>query len=605
VADSPHQEELLGKAYDLRLIRRLWKYITPYKRLFLLAMTLLPLQQAFGLAQPYLMKIGIDQYIAQRDLSGLQTVALLFLGALAGETIMVFFHYYLTMAVAQRCLADLRVDIFSHVQKLPMSYFDRNPVGRLVTRMTTDVDVLQEMFSSGVMTLISDFVMVVWIVGIMFYLHAELALVSLALIPPMAFAINFFRVKARQTYRLIRERIARINAYLGEAISGMTVIQLFAREEKTYREFDQLNADHRDAYHLSNLYEAALYSMVEAAGSVSIALLLWYGGGEVLHGVIGIGTVVAFKEYIHRFFVPLRDFSQKYAVMQSAMSSAERIFQLLDTPVSIDSPKNAVIPKPFRGKVVFDNVCFHYKADDPVLKGVSFRIEPGEKIAVVGATGSGKTTTIKLLNRFYDIHKGSIKVSGVDVRDWDLQALRRHIGVVLQDVFLFSGDIRTNLALGDRSVSMERIEKAARHANAESFIRRLPGGFDADVRERGSNFSGGQRQLLALARVLVFQPEILVMDEATSSVDTETEGLIQDALERVMRDRTCLLIAHRLSTIRNADRIIVLHHGEVREIGSHSALMEKQGIYHRLYQLQYEREELNLPVREAEPKIYG
>ena len=605
MADSLHQEELLGRAYDLRLIRRLWKYIKPYKRLFLLAMLLLPLQQAFGLAQPYLMKIGIDQYIAQRDLAGLQAVALFFLGALVGETLTVFFHYYLTMAVAQRCLADLRVDIFSHVQKLPMSYFDRNPVGRLVTRMTTDVDVLQEMFSSGVMTLISDFVMVVWIVGIMFYLHAELALVSLALIPPMAFAINFFRVKARQTYRQIRERIARINAYLGEAISGMAVIQLFAREEKTYREFDQLNAEHRDAYHLSNLYEAALYSMVEAAGSVSIALLLWYGGGEVLHGVIGIGTLVAFKEYIHRFFVPLRDFSQKYAVMQSAMSSAERIFQLLDTPVSIDSPKNAVIPKPFRGEVVFDNVWFHYKPDDPVLKGVSFRIERGEKIAVVGATGSGKTTTIKLLNRFYDIQKGSITVSGVDVRDWDLQALRRHIGVVLQDVFLFSGDIRSNLALGDRSVSMERIEKAARFANAEGFIRRLAEGFDADVRERGSNFSGGQRQLLALARVLVFQPEILVMDEATSSVDTETEGLIQDALERVMRDRTCLLIAHRLSTIRNADRIIVLHHGEVREIGSHSALMEKQGIYHRLYQLQYEREELNLPAQETEPKIYG
>jgi ABC-type multidrug transport system fused ATPase/permease subunit len=518
---------------------------------------------------------------------------------------MIFFHYYLTMAVAQRCLADLRVELFSHVQKLPMAYFDRNPVGRLVTRMTTDVDVLQEMFSSGVMTLISDFVMVVWIVGIMFYLHAELALVSLALIPPMALAINFFRIKARQTYRLIRERIARINAYLGEAISGMAIIQLFAREEKTYREFDELNAAHRDAYHLSNLYEAALYSMVEAAGSVSVALLLWYGGGEVLHGVIGIGTVVAFKEYIHRFFVPLRDFSQKYAVMQSAMSSAERIFQLLDTPATIDSPKKAVIPKPFRGEVVFDDVWFHYKADDPVLNGVSFRIEPGEKIAVVGATGSGKTTTIKLLNRFYDVQKGSIQVSGVDVRDWDLQALRRHIGVVLQDVFLFSGDVRTNLALGDRSVALERIENAARLANADTFIRRLAGGFSADVRERGSNFSGGQRQLLALARVLVFQPEILVMDEATSSVDTETEALIQDALERVMRDRTCLLIAHRLSTIRNADRIIVLHRGEVREFGSHSQLMEKQGIYHRLYQLQYEREELRLPVQEAEPKIYG
>src|SRR5918995_4910113 len=605
MADSPHQEEILGKAYDLRLIRRLWRYIRPYKRLFFFAMLLLPIQQAFGLAQPYLMKIGIDRYIAQSDLVGLQAVALLFLGAIIGETIMIFFHYYLTMAVAQRCLADLRVELFSHVQKLPMAYFDRNPVGRLVTRMTTDVDVLQEMFSSGVMTLISDFVMVIWIIGIMFYLHVGLALVSLALIPPMAVAINFFRVKARQTYRHIRERIARINAYLGEAISGMVVIQLFAREEKSYREFDELNSAHRDAYHLSNLYEAALYSMVEAAGSVSVALLLWYGGGEVLQAVIGIGTVVAFKEYINRFFVPLRDFSQKYAVMQSAMSSAERIFQLIDTPITIDSPKRPMIPKPFRGEVVFDDVWFHYKVDDPVLKGVSFRIEPGEKIAVVGATGSGKTTTIKLLNRFYDVQKGSIQVSGVDVRDWDLQALRRHIGVVLQDVFLFSGDIRSNLALGDPSIPMDRIEKAAQFANAERFIQRLPDGFHAPVKERGSNFSGGQRQLLSLARVLVFQPEILVMDEATSSVDTDTELLIQDALERVLRNRTCLLIAHRLSTIRNADRIIVLHRGEVREFGSHSQLMEKQGIYHRLYQLPYEREELRLPVQEAEPKIYG
>jgi ABC-type multidrug transport system fused ATPase/permease subunit len=415
----------------------------------------------------------------------------------------------------------------------------------------------------------------------------------------MAVAINFFRVKARQTYRLIRERVARINAYLGEAISGMAVIQLFTREEKTYREFDQLNADHRDAYHLSNMYEAALYSMVEAAGSVSVGLLLWYGGGQALQGVIGIGTLVAFKEYINRFFVPLRDFSQKYAVMQSAMSSAERIFQLLDTPVTIESPKTPLIPRPFRGEVVFDNVWFHYKSDTPVLKGVSFRIEAGEKVAVVGATGSGKTTTIKLLSRFYDIQKGSIRVGGVDVREWDLRALRRHIGVVLQDVFLFSGDVRANLALGDFSIPMERIEEAARFANIDRFIRQLPGGFHGQVRERGSNFSGGQRQLLSLARVLVFQPEILVMDEATSSVDTETELLIQDALEKVMRRRTCLLIAHRLSTIRNADRIIVLHHGEVREIGSHAQLMEKRGIYYRLYQLQYEKEEVKSSPRLA------
>jgi ATP-binding cassette subfamily B protein len=605
MAHAVPQEEILGKAYDLRLIQRLWRFILPYKRHFLLSMLLLPVQQAFGLAQPYLMKIGIDQYIAGRDLWGLQSVMLLFFGALIGETVTVFAHYYLSMLVAQRCLADLRVAIFAHVQKLPMSYFDRNPVGRLVTRMTTDVDVLQEMFASGVMTLVSDFVMVIWIVGIMFYIHPTLALVSLAMIPPMAVAINFFRLKARRTYRQIRERIARINAYLGEAISGMAVIQLFAREERTYREFEGLNADHRDAYHLSNLYEASLYSMVEAAGSVSVGLLLWYGGGEVLHGVIGIGTLVAFKEYIHRFFVPLRDFSQKYAVMQSAMASAERIFQLLDTPVTIENARGASVPRPFRGEVVFDNVWFEYKPGDPVLKGVSFRIEPGERIAVVGATGSGKTTTIKLLNRFYDIQKGSIRVGGVDVREWDLIALRRHIGVVLQDVFLFSGDIRANLALGDSTVPLERIEKAAEVANAAGFINRLAEGYHAPVRERGSNFSGGQRQLLSLARVLVFEPEILVMDEATSSVDTETEALIQDALEKVMRNRTCLIIAHRLSTIRNADRIIVLHHGEVREIGTHAELMDKRGIYHRLYQLQYEREELKLDSRVSLPKTLG
>jgi ATP-binding cassette subfamily B multidrug efflux pump len=447
--------------------------------------------------------------------------------------------------------------------------------------------------------------MLMWIVAIMCYIDAELALVSLALIPGMAFAINFFRSKARHTYRQIRERIARINAYLGEALSGMAVIQLFAREAKTYREFDELNASHRDAYHLSNIYEAALYSMVEAAGSVSVALLLWWGGGEVLHGVIGIGTLVAFKEYIHRFFVPLRDFSQKYAVMQSAMSSAERIFQLLDTPAVIETPKNAVIPKPFRGEIVFDNVWFHYRQNDPVLKGVSFRIAPGESVALVGATGSGKTTIIKLLSRFYDIQKGSIRVSGVDVRDWDLNALRQHIGIVLQDVFLFSGDITGNLRLGDGSIPIERVMDSARVANAVGFIEALPDGFKSQVRERGSNFSAGQRQLLSLARVLVVRPGILVLDEATSSVDSETEQLIQDALEKALRNRTSLIIAHRLSTIRNADRIIVLHHGQVREVGSHAELMEQRGIYHRLYQLQYEREELKVRTHELAFKLDG
>jgi ATP-binding cassette subfamily B protein len=598
-----HQEEIFGKAYDLRLMRRLWRFLVPYKRLFFLAMLLLPLLQLFSLAQPYLMKVAIDRYMAGSDLWGLQGMAALLLVAVVGEAVTSYFHYYLTMLVAQRSLADLRVAIFSHVQKLPMSYFDRNPVGRLVTRMTTDVDVLQEMFAAGAMTVLSDFIMLLWIVVIMFFLHVKLALVSLALIPPMLLVIDFFRHKARRTYRLIRERIARINAYLGEAIAGMGVIQLFVREEKSFREFDELNSAHRDANQLSNLYEAALHSMVEAAGSISLGLLLWYGGGEVLAGVIGIGTLVAFKEYINRFFVPLRDFSQKYTVMQSAMSSAERIFHLLDTPVGIASPAAPVIPKPFRGEVRFEDVWFGYKESDPVLKGVSFQVEPGERVAVVGATGSGKTTTIKLLSRFYDIQRGSIKVGGVDVRDWDLGALRRHIGVVLQDVFLFSGDIRGNLRLGDATIPEERVEQSIKNANVDRFVSRLPGGLGALVRERGSNFSTGQRQLLSLARVLAFQPEILVLDEATSSVDTETELLIQDALEKVMKGRTCLVIAHRLSTIRNADRIIVFHHGEIREVGSHAELMRKQGIYYRLYQLQYAVEETKAPAEDTTVKL--
>jgi ATP-binding cassette subfamily B multidrug efflux pump len=598
-----YQEEIFGKAYDLRLIRRLWRFLSPYKKLFWLAMLLLPFLQLFGLAQPYLMKIAIDRYMGGGDLWGLQGIAALLLLAVVGEAATSYLQFYLTMLVAQRSLADMRVAIFSHVQKLPMSYFDRNPVGRLVTRMTSDVDVLQEMFAAGAMTMLSDFIMLGWIVAIMFYIHVKLTLVCLALIPPMFLAINFFRHKARRTYRLIRERIARINAYLGEAISGMAVIQLFVREEKSYREFDDLNAAHRDANQLSNIYEAGLYSMVEAAGSVTLALLLWYGGGEALAGAISIGTIVAFKEYINRFFVPLRDFSQKYTVMQSAMSSAERIFHLLDTPVGIANAAEPVIPKPFSGEVRFENVWFGYKESDPVLKGVSFRVAPGERVAIVGATGSGKTTTIKLLSRFYDIQRGSIKVGGVDVREWDLQALRRHIGVVLQDVFLFSGDIRGNLRLGDDGISEARIVQATKYANVEKFVSRLPQGLGAQVRERGSNFSTGQRQLLSLARVLVFQPEILVLDEATSSVDTETELLIQDALEKVMKGRTCLVIAHRLSTIRNADRIIVFHHGEIREVGSHAELMQQQGIYYRLYQLQYAVEETKATAEDATVKL--
>ncbi len=602
-AETQQEEVFAEKAYDLKLIKRMWQFIAPYQGVFWLSVLLLPVQQACGLAQPYIMKVAIDRYIAGADMWGLGFAAGLFAAAVLGEMITLYFQYFLTMQVAQKALADLRVSVFAHVQRIPMSTFDRHPVGRLMTRMTTDVEVLQEMFAAGIMTLAADVIMLVWIVVIMFSLHPGLALVSLALIPPVALAINFFRIRARQIYRLVRERISRINGYLGEAISGMSIVQLFVREQKTFDEFDELNSAHRDAIQMSNIYEASLFSMVEAAGSVSVALLLWYGGGEVLNQAIGIGTLVAFKEYIHRFFIPMRDFSQKYAVMQSAMTAAERIFQLLDTPLPITSPKQPVIPSPFRGEIAFNDVWFGYREADPVLKGVTFRIAPGERVAVVGATGSGKTTTIKLLSRFYDVQQGSVAVDGADVRDWDLQALRRHIGVVLQDVFLFSGDVLSNLTLGDSSVPLERVQKAVQATHAERFLRRLPGELNAQVRERGSNFSSGQRQLLAMARVLVYDPEILVLDEATSSVDTETELLIQDALETVMKERTCLVIAHRLSTIRNANRIIVIHKGEVREIGSHAELLEKRGIYHRLYRLQYEREEWNMGKRGSEVKV--
>ena len=612
------QEDISGKAYDLALALRLWQFIRPHRKVFFLSLLLLPVHQLFNLVQPLLIKAAFDA-VGAGDGFTLLTTGVLFGVALLAEAGAFFVQYYLAMLVAQRCLADLRIALFSHVQRLPMSYFDRNPVGRVMTRMTTDVEVLQEMFAAGAVNLVADLVLIVAIVGIMISLHLEMALVSLALMPFLLLGINVFRIKARQTYRLTRTRIARVNAYLGEAIPGMAVIQLFNRQAKSFKEFDDLNRDHRDAIQRSNVYEASLFSMVEAAGSLSIALLLWYGGGEVLQGVVSIGTFVAFSEYIRRLFVPLRDFSNKYAVIQAAMTAAERVFELLDTPVEVPGrapapaammsaatapagampvgsasaaasppPAASSIIEPSRGTVEFDDVWFSYRPGDPVLKGVSFRIEPGERVAVIGATGSGKTTTIKLMSRFYDVDSGVVRVGGRDVRDWDLDSLRRHMGVVLQDVFLFSGDILSNLKLGNPEVSEERIRAALRNANAEGFVRRLPGGLQAPVRERGNNLSAGQRQLLALVRMFVVDPEILVLDEATSSVDTETEFLVQGAFEKIMANRTCLVIAHRLSTIRNADRIVVFHRGVIREMGSHTELMEKGGVYYRLHQLQFQ-----------------
>lgn len=583
-------EPSLGKIYDLRLIRRFWHFIRPHRRTFWLSLACLPVSSALMLAQPLLLKLAVDRHVATGRADGLATMGILFLLAAIGEVLLVYWQYYLTMTVAQNTLADLRVALFSHVERLPAGYLESNPLGRLVTRLTSDVDVLNEMFAAGAITLVMDLLTMAAIVGIMLSIDFKLALWALAFLPLLLLAVNYFRIVARYTYRRIRVCLARINTYLQESLSGMAIIQLFAREGATFEEFRALNDAHRLANHKSNIYEAALFSMVEALASVSVASMLWFGGPGILKGTIAFGTLVAFVEYIQRFFVPIREFSIKYAVLQAAMAAAERIFELLDTPVGL-----AVLDKPhaagrIEGKIEFRDVWFAYRGDDYVLRGVSFRVEPGQTVAVVGPTGAGKSTLIKLLERFYDVTQGAVLLDGVDVREWDPASLRRQVGVVPQDVFLFRGDIRSNITLGRDEVGERDIQEAVRAANAAGFIGRMEGGLHARVRERGSNLSAGERQLLAFARVLAYNPRVLVLDEATSSVDAESELLIQDAVGKLFRGRTALVIAHRLSTIRRADRIVVLHKGVVRESGTHEELMAAKGIYFTLYRLQQGRQ---------------
>src|SRR5262249_2236178 len=573
----------IGKAYDSRLIRRLWAYVQPYRGAAWLMLLLSAVQQALSLAQPYLLKIGIDRVVAPGDMAGLPRLALWFVAAIAGEFLAFYGQQYLTMVVAQRSLADLRGAVFERLQRFPMRFFDRNPVGKVVSRVTTDVDVLSEMFAARAMTLALARLKLLGVVAFMLWIDWRLALASLVLLPPMTFAIDFFRRMARRTYREIRERIARINAYLQESISGMAVIALSARGGRCYAEFQELNAAHRDANQLSNKLEAALFSIVDSVSTVSVAAMLLEGARLRQLGALQIGTVLAFIQYINQFFVPIRDFSSKYAVMQSSMTAAERIFGLLDVDTENEPAMPARPPAP-RGEIVFDRVWFAYREEQWVLRDLSFRIHPGARVAIVGATGSGKTTIIKLLDRLYDVQRGRILVDGVDVSRWELKALRRRTAVVLQDVYLFNGSVADNITLGRPDIPRERVEAAARHVNADRFIRSL-GGYDAEVRERGSNLSGGQRQLLAFARALAHDPTILILDEATSSVDPETEWLVQDALEKLFAHRTAVVIAHRLSTIESADRILVVHKSKLREEGTHAELLARGGIYARLYRL--------------------
>ena len=606
-----HEEEVLGKAYDARLMRRLLKYLWPYKWHALTSLVLTILSAPLVLAGPPLTKAAIDLFLAPdpskpasgfalfvkelaerfgfgaNAFAGLTFIAILFLIANLAAFAVQYGQAIVMQAMGQYIMYDLRKQIFAHLQKLNVQFYDRNPVGRLMTRLTTDVDALNEMFTAGVIAIFGDVAMIFYIVIWMFRVNWQLALVSFAILPLLVALTTWFRLGARSSFRSVRVRIARINAFLQEHITGMQVVQLFNREEKEMRNFDEINEAHRKANIDTIFYYAVFYPAVEIVGAIGIGLIIWYGGGQVIRGIATIGTLVAFIQLARSFYEPISDISEKYNILQSAMASSERIFKLLDEPVTIASPAKPVRIGRASGQIEFRNVWFAYKDDDWILKDISFTVAPGERVAFVGHTGAGKTTITNLLLRFYDIQRGQILIDGVDIRELDLEELRSNFSIVLQDVFLFSGDIATNIRLGNRAISDKQLHEAAFQVHADSFIQKLPEQYSSEIRERGAGLSVGQKQLISFARALAFDPRVLILDEATSSIDTETELLIRDAVERLMEGRTSLVIAHRLSTIQSVDKIIVMHKGEIRETGTHQDLLAERGLYWRLYQLQF------------------
>ena len=607
-----HEEEAIGKTYDRHVARRLFRYLRPYVGSLVPALLLTLSLNALGVLQPKFTQWAIDWSIvpAREGQVAFAVAATLLiwiaLGALTARLIQFLFSYVQTVllnSVGQRVMYDLRSELYDKLQHQEVAYFDRNPVGRIMTRLTSDVDALNELFTSGVTEVLGDIVMIVAIITIMLWMDWRLTLVTLVTVPMLFAATTWFRKHARRGYDAVRTRLARINGFLQEHLSGAQTVQLFNRERKALQQFHHINDDHRQANIETIFYYAVFFPLVELIGAVGIALIVWYGGYRVMGGdaittgassALTLGALVAFIQYSQALFQPIRDISDKYNVLQAAMVASHRIFKTLDLPIAITTPVNPKRAGRAAGRIEFENVWFAYKDEDWVLKDVSFQIEPGQSVAFVGHTGSGKTTITNLLMRFYDVQRGRVLLDGVDVREWDLQSLRENFAVVLQDVFLFSGTIASNIRLGHEEIADERIVWAAGEVHADEFIRRLPDGYETEVRERGAGLSVGQKQLVSFARALAFDPSLLILDEATSSIDTETEQLIQQAIERVMRDRTSLVIAHRLSTIQRADSIIVLHHGEVREVGSHQELLQKRGLYYRLYRLQYadgEREE--------------
>ena len=592
-----HSEEVLGKAYDARLMRRLMMYLRPHRPAVAVALCAIVGHSLMQLAQPYLTKLAIDRHILTGDLNGLDQIVLLFLGILLGSFVLEYVETYTMQMMGQRIMFDLRMQIYEHLQRLDVGFYDRNPVGRLMTRVTTDVDALNDLFAAGVISVFRDVVLLVGIMVVLLWMDWRLALVAFSVLPLIALLTQWFRRHARDSYRRVRGWIARINAFLQENISGMSTVQLFRREARNFDTFDGVNRQHRDANLDSIFYYATFYPTVEFLGALTMALIIWFGGGWSLQGTLTLGSLVAFLQYSQRFFRPISDLSEKFNILQAAMASAERIFGLLDTPVDLASPVPGRRPTG-PGRITFEHVWFAYRDEDYVLRDVSFAVDPGERVGIVGATGAGKTTLINLLLRFYDVNRGRIAIDGVDIREIPLEDLRRRFGLVLQDVFLFSGTIRDNIALGQTSITEADIRSAAASVHADRFISKLPGGFDSAVAERGATLSVGQRQLLSFARALAFAPDALILDEATSNVDTDTEALIRDALHRLMSGRTTIAIAHRLSTVQDMDRILVFHKGELREAGAHQELLVARGLYYKLYQLQYKDQE-SAPLRTA------
>ena len=577
-----------ARFYDAALARRLLTYLRPYRAVVAVSVLLLLVVSGLRLVGPYLIKIAIDESIPNHDPGQLAILTFLFVGALLLQFGVGFLQTYAANWTGQRIMYDLRLQIFRHIQRLDIAYFDNRPAGRIITRLTNDVDVLNELFTSGVVSVFGDVFTLLGIVAIMLWINWKLALVCFSVIPLLFLVTVIFKRRVRGSYRRVRRALARINSFLHEAITGMSLVQVFVQEERKLEEFKDRNRKHMQANLDSIFYYAVFYPVVSLIGALALALILWYGGLQVLSGVLTLGAVVAFVQYSERFYKPISDLSEKFNILQSAMASAERIFTLLDTPFSISPPLREKPPSRRRGGIEFDTVSFRYREDTPILKDISFRVDPGEKVAIVGATGAGKTTLISLLSRFYDVDSGRILVDGVDLRRWDPAELRRSIAVVLQDVFLFSGSVAENIRLWDGRVSEEDMHGAARRVLATEFVESLPRGFETVLNERGQSLSGGQRQLLSFARALARNPSILILDEATSSVDPATEHQIQKALTLLIQDRTALIIAHRLSTIQHCDRILVLHRGEVVEQGNHRQLLAREGTYFKLYQLQFQ-----------------